>query len=329
MANQSAACDTNPAPQPHVTGREKIDAQVLAEADLAKHGNADATKNMLDEIHDLQKTGQLGDVAKDLAASGVKITYGKDGQVQEIVFDAKPGEAKSGSTPLDIDVAHDTVNGKSSDQLKDASVKQAKEFIAAALADPKADGGKPLSPEALAEANKLVKAMFDKDMGAVAKIAQEIMKDPKLTDSIGNALGRAGTGMGFSQDGSYLRLSDGSDKSVIVKRTGEVLKVDNDTLDPTSRNHIFIGEPYGKPLAAGDPFINSLGDQAIARTTATIQEAEKHLFGPESKETPPLDAYTNMTSLEQKYRKYNDDELQWIEKAFDDAEKSLDDSEPK
>ena len=314
MLNQTpkGSCDTKTSP-PAATGRENIDSKFMHDADLAKNGNAEASRRMLDETHTLETSGQLAAVAKDLEVSGARVTYDRSGLVRQISFGDSTG------AHLNIDVARDTINGQSSEQLSQASSKQARDFIAATLADPLADKGKPLPPEALAAANKLVTAVFDQDNDTLIKTARAIMNDPKLANSINNALAATRLGMGFSEDrtgsaaGSNLQftISTSSDELIAIRAEGPPTKA---TRFPTLWQEMEYGLKYGQPLAADDPFLKQVGERVQKDSSEEIERAETALFGKASKNQVLPDSYTNMRTLEQSNRKREAAELEEIKK---------------
>jgi hypothetical protein len=132
---QSSFSDEPRPPSPHEIA--EVNASLLTKdvGDIQK-GSATASQAALSEVHEMQIGGCLPEVAKDIEQSGnAKVVYGTNGELQHIVFNDADGKPS-----VDIDVQHDSINGKSSEQLREASAKQAKDYLAAGLADPKQCG---------------------------------------------------------------------------------------------------------------------------------------------------------------------------------------------
>jgi hypothetical protein len=255
----------------------------------AQKGSASASVEALQEVHEMQRGGYLNLMTKDLEKNGAKVVCGPGGEIDHIIF---PGTGAK--PPVDIDVHHDTINGQSTDQAKAAAATQVKEFVTASLADANVTdaSGKPLSPEAQAQANKLVSAMMDGDVDAVTRMGKEIMKNPETARSIEQVLDRIEPSSGIRFNGldeanPYMTLKNGGASCVVVPEFG-----------PARANRVdYKGEPTGEVSDLKETMKDFQG-QALWSYSHHIDSAQIYL---QMFNRLPADGFTNMKSLESAY----------------------------
>ena len=237
---------------------EEANAKSLADkVNDIRSGNASAGGIALQEIHEMKDGNYLQGMARDLEQSGsAKVSYGKDGEVEHLIFNAKDGGA-----PIDIDVKGDKVNGRSADQLRVDSVQQSKEYLAASLADPKIKDstGKPLSAETQEAAKQLMGALLDGNIDSLTKTAQDIMKNPQMAKDIESAYRRISipNPITFGTDNNgkpFMQTTEGLQNELIVPASGAAYAA--------SVN--YLGNPeFDKPSADLQKTLKEASDQAL------------------------------------------------------------------
>jgi hypothetical protein len=263
-------------------------------------GSAAASQAARLELHEMMKDGgYLPDMTKALEQSGdAKIVRGTNGELQHIVFNGTDGKP-----PVDIDVQNDAVNGQSQEQMRDASIKQGKDYMNAALADPNMTdaSGKPLSPEAQKQAGQLVGGLLDGNSDATTQAAQEIMKDPNMTKSVGEVLNRIQMPGPITFDvddkGQPYMKADCLNEihAMIVPATGTA----------RASNLDYTGKEEPNPSADLKSTMREASDWALTETSRQVQSAEGHLT---MVDRLPKDGFTNMKGLEREYTSRHDDE---------------------
>jgi len=248
-------------------------------------------------------------LGKEIEQSGnAKVVYGANGELQHIVFNGADGKPS-----VDIDVQHGSINGKSSEQLREASAKQAKDYLAAGLADPNMTdaSGKPLSWEGQKVTNQLVGALLDGNSDAITKAAQQIMKDPNLTRSVEDVLNRIQfpSTISFAKDEqgqAYMKANSLDEfQSMIVPASGPARAAQFDYT--------------GKEVPNASPDIKTAmraaSDWALTEDSSQIQSSQGYLS---MVDRLPKDGLTNMKHLEAEYTsRHRDQDSGKLEAAFD------------
>jgi hypothetical protein len=272
---------------------EDANAQTLTErVNDIRRGTAQASESALLEVREMNAGNYLQGMAQKLQDSGsAKVSYGKDGEVEHLIFNGKDGGA-----PIDIDVKGDSINGRSAAQIKESSVQQSKEYVAASLADPKVtdSSGKPLSAETQEQANKLMGALLDGNVDNLTKTAQEIMKHPEMARTIESAFDRINVAspvsFGVDDKGhSMMQTNEGLLKSVIVPADGKAYAVSTDAW----------GKAQFAKSADLQKTMTEVSDQEQYVNSDSIRSAQGYL---KDVDRLPADGYTNMASLEHEYR---------------------------
>jgi hypothetical protein len=251
-------------------------------------GNAAASEAALREVLNMKNGGYLKDVAQDLKESGnTKFTYGANGDVEHIIFNSSDGKSS-----VDMDLQHEEINGKSSAQIREAEIKQAKEYLGAALSDPKMTdaSNRPLSPEDQAAAKELMGALLDGDVAAMTKAGQQIMKNPESAKSTQAVLDRieGSRVIEFQTDEKgqlYMKANTPDFDAVIVPASGAASAADFD----------FWGKRDNSQHPTLDTTLNSASAWSLTEASTQIDSSEGHL---EMVDRLPADGYTNMKSLE-------------------------------
>jgi hypothetical protein len=251
-------------------------------------GNAAASEAALREVLDMKNGGFLKEAAQDLKESGnTKFTYGANGDIEHIIFNSSDGKS-----PVDMDLQHEQINGKSSAQIREAEIKQAKEYFAAALSDPKMTdtSNRQLSPEGQAAAKNLMGALLDGDVAAMTKAGQQIMKNPEMAKTTQAVLDRIqGQGLiTFQTDEKgqlYMKANTGEGDAVIVPASGAASAASFDVW----------GKRDNSQHPTLDTTLKSASAFSLTEASSQIDSAEGYL---EMVDRLPADGYTNMKDLE-------------------------------
>lgn len=260
-------------------------------------GSAAASQAVLSEVHEMQLGGYLPEVAKEIEKSGnAKVVYGTNGELQHIVFNDADGKP-----PVDIDLQHESINGQSSEQLREASVRQAKDYIAAGLADPNMTdaSGKPLSSEGQKVTNQLVGALLDGNSDTMTQAAQQIMKDPTLTKSVEDVLNRIQfpSTISFAKDEHgqpYIKANSLNEfQSMIIPASGPARAAEFD----------YTGKEVPSASLDLKTAMRAASDWALTEDSSQIQSSQGYLS---MVERLPKDGFTNMKHLEAEYTSRHD-----------------------
>ena len=205
-----------------------------------------------------------------------------------------PGQG--GKAGIDLDVQHDMLNGKTSDQLKAAAATQIKDYVAAAVADPTVtDGqGRPLTPEAQAQTNRLVSALVDGDVRALSKAGQEIMQNTQTAKSINQVLERIETPSSIQFDGldtgsPSMTINDGGPSAIVIPKSGEA--------------HAYRADYMGKPTNIPADLQATIKEDQEQTRWNYAQQIESSQTFLNMVERMPADGYSNMKNLESSYTK--------------------------
>lgn len=267
-------------------------AQLLSrEVENLSKGSISEGRSALSGLREMKREGLLPAVAEQLQQSGsAKIQYDANGDIEHIVFPGKDGKQS------DINVQHETINGKTDNELRRASVTQVNEYVSAVMTDPfLAQRGYDLAPSTQQKVSNLFSSYLKGDVDKLTSSAQEIMKNPVELKVVDEALNQASLAETFSFG------KDPNGKPYFFTRTGDWRTV---VVPEGGRAAAYKTDPYGRPdfsnITSLPNSMKSASDQALYVMSGSVRSAQDYL---KMFNKLPADGYTNMKSLERAYRR--------------------------
>ncbi len=255
----------------------------------AKDGLAAASLAAIGEVHELKARGLSKSVAANLETVGTAgVIRDTNGNPTHLIF----GD-QNNSKAIDIDLKNETLNGKTAEELRKASVEQAKDYFNAQCDDMriKDRDGQEIGPEARKATKELMGAILDGDKAALGEVSKNILKNPELTEKVRSAfeaIQRVGI-VNVERDtagNQHIGLV-GLNEAPSINKDG---KLEDGHYDYSNRTWNF------SPAKNGDRSITNVRDFGLYTTTGEILNGMAKLS---AKNQLPAEGAKNMKTLEQ------------------------------